>query len=75
MIDIQLIRQNTEQVQAALAMRGTEFNIDEILNTDKQRRALLQETENLKAHRNTVSKDIGRMDNDEDRSMLVDEMR
>jgi len=75
MIDIQLIRQNTEQVQAALAMRGTEFNIDEILNTDKQRRALLQETENLKAHRNTVSKDIGRMDNDEDRSMLVDKMR
>ena len=75
MIDIQLIRQDTEQVQAALAMRGTEFNIDEILETDKQRRALLQETENLKARRNTVSKDIGRMDNDEGRSRLVDEMR
>ena len=75
MIDIQLIRQDTEQVQAALAMRGTEFNIDEILETDKQRRALLQETENLKARRNTVSKDIGRMDNDEGRSSLVDEMR
>ena len=75
MIDIQLIRQDTEQVQAALAMRGTEFNIDEILDIDKQRRVLLQETENLKARRNTVSKDIGRMDNDEDRSRLVDEMR
>jgi seryl-tRNA synthetase len=75
MIDIQLIRQDTEKVQAALAMRGTEFNIDEILETDKQRRALLQETENLKARRNTVSKDIGRMDNDEGRSRLVDEMR
>ena len=75
MIDIQLIRQDTEQVQAALAMRGTEFNIDEILETDKQRRALLQETENLKARRNTVSKDIGRMDNDEGRSRLVYEMR
>jgi len=75
MLDIQLIRQDTEQVRAALAMRGSEFNIDEILNADKQRRELLQETEKLKAHRNTVSKDIGHMDNDGDRSNLVAEMR
>ena len=75
MLDIQLIRQDTEQVRAALTMRGSELNIDEILNTDKQRRELLQQTEKLKAHRNTVSKDIGRMNNDGDRSKLVTEMR
>ena len=75
MLDIQLIRQDTEHVQAALAMRGTEFNLDEILNIDKQRRALLQETESLKANRNAVSKNIGHMDNNEDRSRLVAEMR
>ena len=75
MLDIQLIRQDTEHVRAALAMRGTEFNLDEILNIDKQRRELLQETESLKANRNAVSKNIGHMDNNEDRSRLVAEMR
>ena len=75
MLDIQLIRQDTEYVRNALTMRGTELNIDEILNFDKQRRELLKETEGLKAKRNTVSKKIGRMVNDEDRSSLVSEMR
>ena len=32
MLDIQLIRQDTEYVRNALTMRGTELNIDEILN-------------------------------------------
>ena len=75
MLDIQLIRQDTEYVRNALTMRGTELNIDEILNFDKQRRELLKETEGLKAKRNTASKKIGRMVNDEDRSSLVSEMR
>ena len=32
MLDIQLIRQDTEYVRNELTMRGTELNIDEILN-------------------------------------------
>ena len=75
MLDIQLIRQDTEYVRSALAMRGTKFNVDEIIHFDEQRRELLQATESLKAKRNTVSKKIGRMENDKDRSILVSEMR
>ena len=75
MLDIELIRQDTEYVQDALAVRGTEFNMDKIINLDKQRRDLLKETEGLKAKRNTTSKNIGRMENDEDRSSLVADMR
>ena len=75
MLDIQLIRQDTEYVRSALARRGTKFNVDEIIHFDEQRRELLQATESLKAKRNTVSKKIGRMENDKDRSILVSEMR
>ena len=43
------------------AKRGGSYNLDEIIATDKKRRALLTETEALKNERNTVSKTIGEL--------------
>lgn len=61
MLDIKLIRENTDFVRERLATRGAgdEKVIDEVLQLDEQRRKNLAQVEQLKAHRNKVSKEIG----------------
>ena len=61
MLDIKLIRENTDFVRERLKTRGAgdEAKIDELLKLDEQRRRLLTELESLKAQRNRVSKEIG----------------
>ena len=61
MLDIKLIREQTDRVRQRLSTRGAgdEAKIDEVLKLDEQRRKLLAEVEGLKAQRNRVSKEIG----------------
>ena len=58
MLDIQLIRKDPEFVQTGLAKRGFEVDFADFLALDKERRALIAETEGLKAERNKVSAQI-----------------
>ena len=58
MIDLQLIRKDSKQVAAALAKKGAIVSFDELLEWDKERRALIAEVETLKARRNKVSGEI-----------------
>ena len=58
MLDIAFIRAHPEEVKEALKKLNTDAPIDEILALDQQRRALLQETEALRAERNAGSKQI-----------------
>ena len=61
MLDIKVIREQTEFVRERLAARGAgdEASIAEALALDEQRRKGLAEVEQLKARRNSVSKEIG----------------
>jgi seryl-tRNA synthetase len=61
MLDIKLIREKTEFVRERLAARGgnDQAKIDQLLGLDEQRRKILAESENLKADRKRISKDIG----------------
>ena len=61
MLDIKLVREETERVKQRLATRGAgdEKHIDELLKLDEQRRKALSEVEALKAQRNKASKEIG----------------
>ncbi len=61
MLDIKLIREKPDFVRERLATRGRgdEARIAEIAALDEQRRKLVSEGDNLKAQRNTVSKEIG----------------
>ncbi len=58
MLDIKLIRENPEDVIKRLAAKGKEAGeeIAKILEDDKTRRALIAETESLKAEQNRVNK-------------------
>lgn len=60
MLNIQLLRQNPEIVQEALAKRNDDAPINEILRLDKEERNLLQRIEGLRARRNEVSRELGR---------------
>ncbi len=61
MLDLNLIRTQTEAVKASMKARRVDAPIDAILELDGKRRSLLSEVEQLKAERNTVSKEIGKM--------------
>ncbi len=61
MISLQLIRQDPDRVRDSLARRGEETSIDDILGLDEERRRLIQDVEELRARRNQVSKEIGKM--------------
>jgi seryl-tRNA synthetase len=60
-LDIKLIREQTDLVRQRLASRGAgdEELVGEILRADELRRKALSEVELLKAQRNRVSKEIG----------------
>ena len=60
MLDIRRIRNEPEAVRAALARRGEEFPIDQVLELDEEHRRLLAEVEDLKARHNRASEAIGR---------------
>ncbi|MBN1937920.1 MAG: serine--tRNA ligase [Anaerolineae bacterium] len=59
MLDIKLIREDPAWVKAEIAKLNADAPIDDIVRLDEQRRALLTETEDLKAERNRVSKSMG----------------
>ena len=75
MLDINFIRQNPEEVRAALALRRAEADLEGVLALDRERRELLQQTETLKSERNRVSKEIGRMKAASDREERIAKMR
>jgi len=73
MIDLQLIRKNPEIVREAINKRHDDSPLDEIIRMDEEHRRLLQKIEALRARRNEVSREIGRMK--EKPPQLIAEMR
>lgn len=77
MLDIKMIRQNTDEIKERIATRGVKAEkIDALLEKDKRRRELLVETEGLKQKRNEVSAEIANAKrNKQDATDAIKEMR
>lgn len=76
MLDLKFVRSNPQLVAEALEKRGGKISLDGFLALDEERRSLLSQVEEMKARRNTVSKQIGIMrKNGEDASAIMAEMR
>ena len=73
MLSLQFIRENPDLVREALQKRQFSEPIDGILALDERRRSLLTEVEALRARRNEVSKQVGKMD--EKPPKLIEEVR
>jgi seryl-tRNA synthetase len=76
MLDINIVREQPDLVRQALRKRQIDPEpVDRLLALDEQRRALILEVETLKAERNAVSKEIGRMKEPAERQAKIDAMR
>jgi len=76
MLDINLIRNNSEKVKEALLKRMDNIDFSELLEKDKKRRDIIVETEALKANRNKVSSDIPKLKKEgKDVNDLMDDMK
>ena len=76
MLDINLIRETPEVVREALEKRQMDPSaVDRILTLDEKRRELIQSVEEMRSERNTVSKEIGKMKDKDERQAKIDAMR
>ena len=76
MLNMRRIREQTDEVKVGLARRGEDPSVvDRLVDWDSERRALLQESEALKAERNRTSKSIGASKDKEALTALREQMR
>ena len=61
MLDLKILRERLSWVQDRLALRGQALPWETFEALDRERRAILQEVEELKHRRNVVSELIGRL--------------
>jgi len=76
MLDLKFLRENLEEVEKRLKARGGDIDLSGFKELDAKRRKLLTESEALKARRNAVSEEIGKLKREKkDASNLVAEMQ
>jgi seryl-tRNA synthetase len=75
MIDLRYIREHPDEVKEALRKLHAEAPIDVILQLDTDWREVLGELEDLRHKRRVASKEIGQMDDQDQRQPHIDEMR
>ncbi|HXF85717.1 MAG TPA: serine--tRNA ligase [Anaerolineales bacterium] len=76
MLDLNLIREQPDLIRTALKNRQMDPSpVEDILRLDEKRRALLTQVEQLKAERNAVSKEIGKMKDAAEREKKIAAMR
>ncbi|OGU74000.1 MAG: serine--tRNA ligase [Ignavibacteria bacterium RIFCSPLOWO2_02_FULL_55_14] len=61
MLDLKFIRENTDRVRQAAEAKGMSVDIDGIIAADDRRHTLIHEGEALKARRNQVSAQVGKV--------------
>jgi seryl-tRNA synthetase len=74
MLDIQFIRQNADQVRAAIRNKRFNLDLDELLDADKERREITRDLEQKRARKNELSALIPKASK-EDRPKLVDDAK
>ena len=76
MLDMKFVRDNLDVVQQMLKNRNNSLSLDGFTDLEKKRRNILNEVEQLKGQRNSVSKKIGAMKKaGEDTTEISAEMR
>ena len=75
MLDLKFIREHFDDVRKGAEAKGLTVNLGEIISLDERRRALIQEGEALKAKRNQVSGEIGKLKKEgKSTDTLIEEM-
>ena len=74
MLDIRFIREHPDLVRAGAQKKKMEFDLDELLRLDEQRRTLTQKGDALRAQSNRASKQIAQLKGEE-KQEAIREMR
>lgn len=61
MLDLRFIRENPDLVRQGIKNKNEKERVDELLGLDEKRRELIKNTEELKAKKNRVSQEVGRL--------------
>lgn len=76
MLDLKFIRENPELVKKGIESKNEKNRVDEVLELDKQRREILVVSEELKAKRNQVSQEVGKLKKaGQDAASIISEMK
>jgi seryl-tRNA synthetase len=76
MLDSKLIKENPKIIQDMLNSRNIEFDLDGLIDADKQRREFIQKTDELRKKKNQVALEISqKKKSGEDTTTILDEMK
>ncbi|MDO8594138.1 MAG: serine--tRNA ligase [bacterium] len=75
MLDIKFIRENKDLIAMAATKKHVNFNVDDLLKLDDERRALLMVVEQKRSEHNIKSTQVAHTSIPERRQLLVEELR
>jgi len=75
MLDIKFIRENKDLVKNAAIKKHVDFDVNELLDVDEQRKELLSSVEDMRAKQNQATNSISTMTDSETREKMIAEMK
>ena len=76
MLQIKYIRENLEKVKSSIEAKNVDFNIDNLISLDDDRKSIIVKVEQLKSERNIANKEISELrKNNKDSSNLIEKMK
>jgi seryl-tRNA synthetase len=75
MLDIKFIRENKEVIKAGAIKKHSKFDVEELLQADKERLEILLKVESLRAEQNKVTEKVAMATDTETRSTYIEAMR
>ena len=75
MLDIKFIRENKDLIQAGANKKHINFDVEKLLKTDDERKAVLATAERMRAEQNIYTERIAKSQNQNDKDKLIGEMQ
>lgn len=75
MLDIKFIRDNSDLIKEAARKKHVDFNIEQLIEVDDKRRALLQKVEEMRAQQNKANEAISGAQDEEEKKTRISEMK
>lgn len=72
MLDIKFLRENIEKVKQAIVNKSIDLDLDRLLELDAQRRTVLAEVESFQATKNSFSKELPSLSEDEKKAKILE---
>lgn len=75
MLDIKFIRENKDLVQTGAKKKRIDFDVEELLKADDERKAVLVTVERMRTEQNVYSERIAKSQNENDKEKFIGEMK